>query len=875
LALTPGTRLGVYDVTAQIGEGGMGQVYRATDTRLKRQVAIKILPPSLAADPDRLARFQREAEVLASVNHPNIAAIYGLEDADGVKALVMELVEGEDLSKRIASGAIPLDEALPIARQIAEALEAAHEQGVIHRDLKPANVKVREDGTVKVLDFGLAKAREADAGGVDLSNSPTMMATSPGMILGTAAYMSPEQAKGRRADRSSDVWAFGCVLYQMLTGHRLFEGDTVSDILAAVLRAEPDWHRLPAETPEGIRRLLRRTLQKDHKLRFRDIRDARLEIVEALSGPPPEQQVKISTGRRERLAWAVALALVTLIAVVMSVRARRPLPTAPEVRLDINAPPTPYPSLAVSPDGFKIVFSARSAGGSQLWLRSLDSASARPLSGTEGAELPFWSADSRSIGFFADNRLRRMDIDDGSLQTLASSAPRPLGGAWNRDGTIVFSSNPGRPIVRISDKGGEPVAATRFESPQQRSQSSPQFLPDGRHFLFFVIGSPEARGVYVGQLDSETTKRLFDADAPAVYTATGQLLFVRQGKLLAQDFDPVRLELQGQPFPFADNANEGTALSASAAGPIVYRTPSPDSGQRQLVWVDRSGREVEKVVYPDSASTCPALSPDGRRVANFRFANGNMDIWSYETARRAWERITFDAGDDIFPLWSPDGSRIAFGSRRSGSMNLYWKLVGGPPGSEEPLLSTPDVKFPMDWSRDGKLLLYNVLDPQRGADIWALPLNGDRKPFEVVRTDFNERLPQFSPDGKWIAYESDKTGRFEIYVQRFPGPGGDLSVSAGGGTQVRWNPTGKELFYVDADDRLMAVPLGFSSDGVSVEPGPPRPLFATNVGSSAFNNNRQQYMVSPDGQSFVMNSVSEETLAAPITVILNWKGIPR
>jgi hypothetical protein len=450
-------------------------------------------------------------------------------------------------------------------------------------------------------------------------------------------------------------------------------------------------------------------------------------------------------------------------------------------------------------------------------------------------------------------------------------------------GYVLFATLPGgsaflqfiahriaRSIFRISAEGGAPSATTRFESSQQRSHSSPQFLPDDRHFLFFVIGSPEARGVYIGQLDGLDTKRLFDADAPAVYAATGHLLFIRQGKLLAQDFDPERLELRGNPFTIAEHVTVGTTLSASAAGPIVYRTPSADSGQRQLVWVDRSGREIDRVIYPDTQSQGPSLSRDGRRVAVFRSANGNTDIWSYDTVRRAWDRVTFDSGDDIYPLWSPDGSRIVFGSRR-GEMNLYRKLLSAPPGSEELLLSTSQPKFPMDWSADARVLLYDTLVPERGWDIWALPLEGDRKPFEIVQTDFNERNEQFSPDGAWIAYQSDKTGRFEIYVQPFPGPGGDSRVSIDGGAQVRWNPNGKELFYIAADDRLMAVPIRFVSNGQAIEPGTPLGLFATNVGSTAINTNRQQYAVSPDGQSFVMNSVLEEASTSPITVILNWK----
>jgi serine/threonine protein kinase/Tol biopolymer transport system component len=873
MRFSAGETLGTYEIVGSLGAGGMGEVYRARDTRLKREVAIKILPEVFSRDGERLARFQREAQVLAALNHRHIAAIYDLVDREP-PFLVLELVDGETLADRIQRGQIPIPEALRIASQIAEALEAAHEKGIIHRDVKPANIKITPDGHVKVLDFGLARVREVEAGSTDLSNSPTIMATSPGMMMGTAPYMSPEQTNGRPADRSSDMWAFGCVLYEMLAGRRPFKGDTLGETVAGILKTDPDWGRLPAETPEGIRRLLGRCLRKERTLRFRDAGDARIEIEDAQTRAEQDgRAVPTRPARRERLVWALAFALVALLAAAMGVRAFRPVAMAPEARLEITTPPTGDPGLAISPDGLKIVFVVRSAGQSRLWLRTLDSPVARLLSGTERAAMPFWSPDSRSIAFVADAKLKRVDIDGGSAQTLAS-APAGAGGAWNRDGTILFSSNPGRPILRISARGGEPAAVTRFESPQQASQTFPNFLADDRHFLFFVSGRLEARGVYVGSLDGLDTKRLFDADTPAVYAAAGYLLFVREGRLLAQGFDPVRLEPTGDPLPVAEYVNGGIVVSASAAGPVVYRTPSPDSGQRYLAWIDRSGRETSRVVYSDTAGLGPSFSHDGRRIALFRYVNGNMDIWSYDIERRAWDRITFDSGDDIFPLWSPDGSRVVFGSnRQTGFMNLYSKVLGAPPGSEEQLLSTPRPKFPMDLSPDGRFLLYDEINAKRDFDIWALPLDGTRTPFEVVRTEFNEQLPQFSPDGKWIAYESDKTGRFEIYVQPFPGPGGAPPVSTEGGTQARWNPTGKELFYIGPDDRLMVVPIRFTADGKTVAPGTPVGLFATKLNNTEIGT-RHQYIVSPDGQSFVMNAVPEEATASPITVILNWKPRP-
>jgi len=866
-----GQTFGPYEVQILLGVGGMGEVYRARDSKLKRDVAIKVLPHEFSRDAERVSRFQREAEVLASLNHPHIGAIYDLARFGELRFLVLEFVDGETLDERISRGPIPVDEALAIAKQITEALEIAHEKGIIHRDLKPSNIKVTPQGNVKILDFGLAKVLAAK--GADLSNLPTTLSASmPGSVLGTPAYMSREQANGKEADRSSDLWAFGCVLYEMLTGRRAFQGETTSEILAAVLKSDPDWRRLPAETPEGIRRLLRHCLQKDPTLRLRDVRGARIEIDDVQSGPLPEQGMKQTTARhRERLLWASGLALISLIAAVSGVRALRP--AAPvEIRFEINTPPTQDASVAISPNGQKIVFVAGSGIQSQLWLRSLMDPLAQPLAGTQGAALPFWSPDSKSIGFFADSKLKRLDLAAGSTRTLVAAVTAPAGGAWNSDGVIIFSPSAARPLRRTSAEGAAPVDVTQFQAPQQRFHAFPQFLPDGNHFLFLVGGSPEARGVYIGQLDGTPAKRLFDGASPVYAAASGQLLFIRDGRLLAQEFDPVRLELKGDPLPVANGVTTATVISASTAGPIVYRSPSPDSGKRQLVWVDRSGLELDKVIYADFASQGPSLSHDGHRVAIFRTPDGsNMDIWSYEIARRAWTRETFDPGDEIDPLWSPDDSAIVFSSRRKGLMSLYRKVLSERAGSEELLLPpSSEIKWAMDWSNDGRFLLYNVVDPKQRGDIWALPLVGERKPFEVVRTDSNELLPQFSPDGKWMAYQSDKTGRFEIYLQPFPGSGGDSLVSVNGGTQVRWNPNSKELFYIGPDDRLMAVTIRLPSGASRPEIGTPVALFKTNVGSTAINQNRQQYMVSPNGQSFVMNSVLEEAGASSITVLLNW-----
>ena len=553
-----GRQVGHYRILGPLGSGGMGEVYRAHDSTLNREVALKVLPDVFAFNPDRLARFTREAHVLASLNHPNIAAIYGFEHTGDVKAIVLELVEGPTLADRIALGRITLDEALPIARQIADALEAAHERGIVHRDLKPANIKVRADGMVKVLDFGLAKALEGDSiVGAAETQSPTVprtVVTADGIVVGTAPYMAPEQARGKPADKRADLWAFGCVLYEMLTGRRTFAGDDTSETLAAVLKDEPDWRALSTETPVSIRRLLRRCLVKDPKGRVADASIARIEIDEALSGATDVHAAATTLQGRERFVWASVLTVVAALAVAALVWSLRSAPPAGEIRLDIATPPTADPgSLAISPDGRKIVFVATSDGVSKLWLRSLESSIAAPLAGTDGAEAPFWSPDSRAIGFFTttDGQLKRIDIDTRSLKVLGN-VPLGTGGTWNQDGTILFSHLAGGTgIFRISETGGEPSAVTRSGGASEPSHQFPQFLPDGRHFLYYTLDA-KPPGVHVGQLDGAETKRLLDADSPAVFAPPGYLLFLRQGTLFAHAFDPVRLELTGNPFRVAD-----------------------------------------------------------------------------------------------------------------------------------------------------------------------------------------------------------------------------------------------------------------------------------------------------------------------------------
>jgi serine/threonine protein kinase/Tol biopolymer transport system component len=874
MALTIGTRLGSHEITALLGKGGMGEVYRARDLKLKREVAIKILPEEFSRDADRVSRFQREAEVLASLNHPNIAAIHDLEETDGTRYLVLELVEGGTLAERIASGPIPVEEALNIAIQICEALEAAHERGIIHRDLKPANVKITPDGKIKVLDFGLAKAMENAPANPTLSNSPTMLSgTMGGMILGTAAYMSPEQAKGRPVDRRTDIFAFGCVLFEMITGHPAFKGDDLTEILGRVVTAEPDWNKLPTETPPIIRRLVRRALWKDPRQRLGDIRDARLDIEEAISEPVGDAKREDSSqNRKVRGPWiAASVAVVTAAALAIpAVRYMRevPAPDAPEMHLEITTPLTRTPAaFALSPDGRYIAFAASGDGPQRLWLRSLDKTGARPLPGTENADDPFWSADSRSIGFYASGKLKRIDIGGGVPQVLADTVT-PLGGAWNAEGTIIFSTGTG-PLSRIGASGGDPVPITRT-GPTQIAHRFPNFLPDGRHFVYYSAGRPEVTGIYLASLDGGEAKRLAAADTSGLYLPPDMIAYGRGTSLLAQHLDLKRSELTGDVLRLSDFSVStvlGEAgLSVSSDGRIAFRGTSASRGR--LRWYDRSGKETGIAGEPAATQVLyPELSPDGRQVAVMLNIQGNSDIWLMDLVRGGMTRFTTDAAADLAPIWSPDGTRIAFASNRKGAFDLYMKPSNGV-GAEEVQRETPNTKFTQDWSKDARFLLYLEIDLKTGRDLWALPVTGnDRTPIPVARTAFEEQSGQFSPDGHWIAYETNESGQFQVVVQPFPEPTGRWPVSIDGGTQPRWRADGKELYFIAPDGKLMVVSI--SVQGQKFTPGPPVALFPALLvtGSGA---NRQEYAVSSDGR-FLVNQAAEASTTTSITIILNWR----
>jgi serine/threonine protein kinase len=864
----------------------MGKVWRAHHIALKRDDALKVLPEAFASDPERLARFQREAQVLASLNHPNIARVYGLEESDGTKALVMELVEGPTLADRITKGPISIDEALPIAKQIAEALEAAHEQGIIHRDLKPANVKVRSDGTVKVLDFGLAKAMEpADKSSQTVSQSPTITTpalTQAGMILGTPHYMSPEQVQHLPIDKRTDIWAFGAVLYEMLTGRRGFGGATTMEVLSNVLTRGSDWTVLPAETPATVRWLLRQCLQKDRNRRLRDMGDARLIIESVLAQPedaPSQGRPTPAPPLRERLLWA-ALVVIVAAGAAAAWTLRGPEPGVEEVRLEINAPPTTDPtSLALSPDGQTVAFVGTSDGQPRLWVRSLDVVTARPLPGTENATSPFWSPDGRSLGFAADNQLKRVDIETGSVRLVVDGGA--LSGAWNQDGTILYNPAPGSGLFRVSADGGVLQAETQA-SPQTADPRLPQFLPDHRHFLFYAVGTEP--GIYVGVVGgADVPRRILEAQS-ATYIPSGQLLFVRQNTLFAQPFDPLRAELAGSPTAVAEHIigrNEKVAVSASAGGVIVYRA-GPSITPHAFVWYDRSGMPMETVAGSDFADPYnSSLSPDGTRLAmSLRTGQGTTDIWLLDIKRGVPSRLTFHPAFDLMPVWSPNGRRIAFTSDRHRSTRFepFMKAVDSY-GDDEPVVNRGAAGplggpawAPTDWSPDGQFILSMIERPNNRLDLWALPLDRRRMPFPVVETTFNETNAQFSPDGRWIAYQSDESGRVEIYVQPFPGPGRKERISGSGGVQVRWRRDGKELFYLASDNRLIVVPIQLDSSRENVEVGAPVPLFPTRLAGEPRNDFGRHYMVSPDGQRFLMDTPTEVSI--PITVVLNWKPKP-
>ena len=798
MSLAPGTRLGPFEIIALIGSGGMGQVYRATDVHLKRSVAIKVLPDAVAADPERLARFQREAELLAALNHPNVAHVHGLEKSAGTTALVMELVDGptlEDLIGTAGVGGMPIADALPIARQIAEALEAAHDQGIVHRDLKPANVKIRADGTVKVLDFGLAKALDANASGAtaDVANSPTLtnLATELGTILGTAAYMAPEQARGKPVDKRADIWAFGVVVYEMVTGRRLFPGREISDVLAAVLRQDIDWTALPAGTPPRLRRLLERCLDRDAKTRLRDIGEARIEIarIEAGAADAPGDPAPALAAPRRGFAgmvpWIIAGAAVIVAAAQGVFRhpaaagdtrvARLPLMPPDNVALD------DFSSTVVSPDGMKVLFSGRAPDGRRLlWVRALDALDAQPLPETDDAIEAFWSPDSRSVAFGAQGKLKRVDLAGGHAQILTDAA-RLVGGAWSPAGVIVFAPDYRTPLARVPANGGAHTPATRFNVARGEGGGDryPVFLPDGRHFLYSSGRNVGIQAIMVGSLDSIDAKELVPNSAPAVYASPGWLLYARNGTIVAQAFDTGRLDLSGEPrtigtAPVATWA-AGGRFSLSRDGVMVLQ--NPQAYDYQLTWFDRAGQQVGALgpVVKTSLVEVPRISPDGRHVVVQRLdlQTRNQDLWIGDVTRGTFDRFTTDPAQEQLPVWSADGQSVICSTARNGGGGIFQFPVTGGDGQ----LMLKGTVFPSDVSPDGKWLFYGQRGETTRSDIWALPLSSAQPtstggaPHVVVQSEFDDAQAQISPNGQWLAYVSDVSAVAEVYVRRLTAEG--------------------------------------------------------------------------------------------------------
>lgn len=839
MELKPGDRFGDrYQLVSKLGEGGMGEVWKARDTELGRDVAVKVSKAEFTA------RFKQEARALAAFNHPNICTLYDV----GPNYLVLEWIDGGPLQ-----GPLSLEKAVAHAALILDALDAAHRKGITHRDLKPANVMVAKSGVLKLLDFGLARQFVR----LEEDDHTVTAISVEGQIAGTLQYMAPEQLQGKEADARSDIFSFGCVLYEMLSGKRAFGGSSAASVIAAILEREPE----SLKTTPPLDRVIRKCLAKDPDERFQTARDLKYNLGLAMeTTTTPDASSKVG------LPWIIAAAL-GLSAIAGCALYLSPLfTTAPETRVDIVTPPTSSPaSFALSPDGRKLAYVATADGAARLWVRALDSVSAQPLPGTEGGRYPFWSPDSRSLGFFADLKLKRIDLGGGQPQTLTELTTSTASGAWTADGAILFTPNSTGPLARIPASGGQPVAVTVL-APGEIRHYRPRFLPGGRKFLFASQG---AAALWLGSLDGDPPRRIAalvsGTESPAEYLAPGWLVQVKGNLLVARRFDTSTGHLSGDPVTLAqavglDGVSGNGLFSVSPSGTIVWR--SGTGNRTQLMWFSRSGQNAGTLGASDDGGVWfPEVSPDGTRAAVSRGALGVRDIWLQESAGAS--RFTFDPGDDVFPIWSPDGTRVVFMSNRKGDFDLYQKPADGS-GSEQLLLQSAYSKRPNSWSPDGRFILYQ--SSQNNGDLMILPLFGPPKPYPFLSTPFNEMHGVFSPDGKWVAYQSNESGRFEIYVRPFPGPGGQWQVSIGGGVSPRWRSDNKELFFLAPDNKLMAV-AATAQSGTFV-PGPPQVLFQTHAAPGA---NKQQYDVSRDGR-FLINTELQDAVTEPLHLLLNWRA---
>ena len=861
-ALEPGSSLGPYTILEFVGAGGMGEVYRASDGTLNRDVALKVRPAAFALDEDRFTRFRREAQILAALNHPNIAAIYGLENSGGMQALVLELVEGPTLASRIAKGRIPVPEALTIGKQIAEGLEAAHKRGIIHSDLKPANIKLRPEGTVKILDFGLAKALDAVDAGSSSSHTESSAITHASTIFGTAAYMSPEQARGEAIDKRTDIWAFGCVMYEILTGQPAFPGTAVDDILTAVLNQAPDWSLLPPETPPDVVKLLRKCFEKNADRRLHDIADARIEIVDAAAPAPMAIPRKRRSPALVAIAGMVAVSIAVAVGVVWL---RSPVPeTAPmvkrfQIRLPVGGPAESAASMpldlaqlsmAISPDGARLAYVLEREKVPQLYLHEFDKLEPKPIPGTEGAYGPFFSPDGRWIGFFAANKLQKVAVSGGEPIELCA-APNAYGGAWGSDGTILFTTDEGRRPMKIHENGGLPEMLPAMG---RGSLRRPEILPGGKA----AVGSNPLLGVGVLALDTGVF-RLLVPDAGGGQYMPGHLVFARPGMLLSVPFDLQRMEVTGPETVVLEAVRtemEGVSPQPHAVfsrdGTLVYAQGGAPKNSTRPVWVDRQGK-VQPTGMPPRTYRTFSLSPDGRMLAII-IADPRADVWVQDLERGTLTQRTFGAEPDNV-IWAPDGKRIMYGSRRNGKR--AFSIPSDGTGEPEPSMLG-------NFSPDGRF--FATMDGTRGMglDLWVHPVSGPRATEPFLQTRFSEAGPKFSPDGKWIAYTSDESGQYEIYVRPYPGPGEKRQISSGGGEHIVWPRDGKELFYRNGS-KFMSVPVTLQPE---FSAGKPRLLFE---GPYALVGN-QSYAVSRDGQRFLVLEPVEKELA-PVTqfnVVLNW-----
>jgi len=882
MALTCGARLGPYEIVSPLGAGGMGEVYRARDMRLDRTVAIKILPSHLSENPEAKQRFDREARTVSSLNHPNICTLHDVGHQDGIDYLVMEYLEGEILADRLRKGPLPVEQVLKYGIEICQGLEKAHRSGVVHRDLKPANIMLTKSG-VKLLDFGLAKPTIAVGAGSASASLATMSQplTVEGTIVGTFQYMAPEQLEGKDADVRSDIFSLGTVLYEMITGKRAFEGKTTASTIAAIIAAEPTpISSIQPMTPPTLDRLVKTALAKDPDDRFQTVHDLKLHLKWVAETVP---SAAAGTVRPSRERWIWLSVTTILLAALLSLYSRIPSnilqPTLsyilPPEKTDLAYFTGP---VTVSHNGRTLVFVATNSEGLDLvWVRPLDAPEAKSVPGTEGASFPFWSADDRSIGFFAGGKLKSVGATGGPVFTICD-APGPRGGTWNRDGVILFATT-WSGIYRVPSSGGTPAEITKVDGLHgETTHRWPYFLPDGQHFLYFAGASAEALSIHITALDSSNTKVLFPSRSNAAYVL-GYLLYIRDRMLMAQPFDEKKLQIRGQAFPIAgpvlyDQLLWRGVFSCSFNGVLAYQGANNGADSR-LIMFDRAGKAI-KTIGPPGDLSAHSISPDGQRlaVAVLDSSVANYKLWIYDLFREKQTRLTFGTNRDGYPIWAPDGKSVVFGSIKKGPYDIFEKR-SDTTGSEELALQSVAAKYPTDVSPDGRFLAYTSTTPGNSkAAVWILPRFGDRKPYIFLQGDFNIGEGRFSPDGHWLAYNSDESGRPEIYVTPFPGGASKWQVSAVGGSTPRWRRDSKELFYRAADSTLIAAEVDTS--GSIFQVGALRPLFHLGLRTGVTRldvSGAVGYDAAPDGKWFVVNSPPAGN-APPITLITNWTPTP-